>query len=305
MGIMFETPIFKRTAGDLKVMTKVKNLVSKLVFNKTFCASQVSTEEPPQKKALTYGEWAEEQLRLHDLKIQRGVVHYPTWELDSHKRVRLEHHFGGGITFVCLEQTQSNPVFSRIINIKLHQAEWSEFFKNVDFMRRFVKAVEDSDGNAGNNCESPAEVLQPHKIIKNCGWSSCTAAISDQIRLTFKWKEGHGAPFSLDIRRGVTKFTPGKGVHWIATQQGLSLGGNLLKLFLDHIIIKVTNGIRMWDEMRIAGVHLHESLFSTYIARPSRKGYLTRVRHDAVEDADYEMDTFLPDDRQRVVGIEL
>lgn len=250
-------------------------------------------DESSPKKLKTYEDWLTAQLRQIDLKIQEGVVQYPTWDLSANKMVHLEHCFGNRNTYVCLEQTQSNPIFNRIIKLKLNQSEWGDFIAISEHVRNFVHAVE----NAGSsNPVSPSDIFGNHRIEKTCGWLSSTVALTDQIHLTFRWKEGDNSMFNMDIRRGYMKLVPGKGVCWVGTQQGITLGGNILKLFMGHIINKVTNGIRMWEEMNITGCHLQESLLSTYVGKPSRKGQLFQIRHDAMEDADFptDMDTSSP-----------
>lgn len=240
-----------------------------------------------------YNEWRLNQVQFNDGRLEAGLVSYPVWQLSIRKRLRVEYNFGSRNTYVCLEQAQDSKQFTRILGIKLNANDWTDLFNQCDKFRRFVCAVEGSDGCS----EKPEDIFKHWNLQKYCGWLSCQVPVNDEIRVTYKWKEGDQSQFFIDFRRGVMKCVDNQGMQWIPCEKGIALSGSTLKFFLEHVAVKAMNSVRMWNEMSRAGYYLQESLFSTYKPENSRRRQISWTRIDPVEDElDFAMDTTEPCD---------
>lgn len=234
-----------------------------------------------------FEEWKSDQLKFNDEKIRTGKVCYPMWYITSKKRVKVEHNFDDGSTFVLLEQVLNR---GDVNCLKLDVVEWADVrFKLEQFGCPFVSALE------GKGEKTVEELFKYWTVQKYKDWCSCRIPVNDDIRLTFKWSTVDKASYYIDVRRGVIKTTPpssddedelfarrddtrgdgdnarpdgrpirGVNARWEGGPHGLALGGNTLKFFLENITPKVCFSLQKMLKGRSKN---HQSCCFWYIFR--------------------------------------
>jgi hypothetical protein len=242
--------------------------------------------------ALTYDTWVQIQNDYNDERIEQGKIVYPTWYVTGHKRIRMEHNFKDGETFICFQKIPDDKNYKNIQELKLDVDDWTRFRgQEMGKIQVFLTYLESTALSVDEKQKKIKELLagpnQENRIredYRNCNQSVCMFPLNGKFMISLLWDPAEKSCF-IALRQGSLRTSiDGEFRYWKGdSEAGICFNGNSFKYFSYFLADKITNGLRMWKEMQYASAHMWISLFSKYVPCLN-KGGISYKRMIPIED---------------------
>jgi hypothetical protein len=176
-------------------------------------------------------DWVNQMIQYHDNMVMDGVLSYPLIPFVYGKRFRPEVRMTTGELTVVFE-TQN----AQTGTIKLTTDQFDKFKAHIPELKSFAISIRD---------KIPLEITNP---VSNDGWTADLLTIDENFVIKRSWNVQKGTGLII-ITDDINRF---------------SMSAGALLHFENFICGKLTNAVRMWQDMMAASVTLRESLLSTF-----------------------------------------
>jgi hypothetical protein len=177
---------------------------------------------------------------------------------------------------VLFQKIPDDKNYNNIKELKLSADEWKGLSQNqLKMLQLFMRYLESEGLSTQERQEHLVRVLghenEVKRDFKNEDIFVCKIPMEgNNHMITLKWDPVAKDCF-IDFRKGCQKSSiDGEFRYWkSSSEEGICFNGNSFKYLTDFVGNKISNSLRMWKEMQMAGTHLWVSLLSTY---ESQKG---------------------------------
>lgn len=237
-------------------------------------------------------QWIAIKNKANDERLGQRLINFPSWDIVYGKKATVQFHPSTGNISILLERFPVKLPTTNLDNeyakLTMDHMEWNDVRLYEYKIMEFLKALEvrrPSGVAEALALDRQENQIRLGKDSKNR--STFWFETNDHIRITLAWYAGSKIA-TIDIRRFELVEENGQQ-HMKPTKEGITLSARGYDFLVRFLTNKITNGIRMWTEMHVAGRHLLKACSSNYKA--GSVPVMKRQEHfEAIEDEEEKLE---------------